>query len=133
MRIKEIQMANRGRPRSKPSEGLGDTIEKITEATGIKAAVKWLAGDDCGCEARKEKLNKIFRYSKPKCLTEDEHTWLSTWFQRNPHSVKPDEQKQLITIYNRVFGLKKQMTGCNSCIADINNRLKKVFEAYEAD
>ena len=133
MRIKEIQMAKRGRPRSKPSEGLGDTIEKITEATGIKAAVKWLAGDDCGCEARKEKLNQIFRYSQPKCLTEEEYNWLSTWYGRNLHSIRSEEQKQLIAIYNRVFGLKQQMTGCSSCIADVNNRLKKVFEAYEAD
>jgi hypothetical protein len=31
------------RTTKKKSEGLGDTIEKITEATGIKAAVKWLA------------------------------------------------------------------------------------------
>lgn len=126
-------MANRGRPRiTKPSEGLGDTIEKITTATGIKAAVKWLAGDDCGCEARKEKLNQLFRYSQPKCLTEEEYNWLTTWYGRNLHSIRPDEQKQLIAIYNRVFGLKQQMTGCSSCIADVNNRLKKVFEAYES-
>ena len=133
MRIKEIQMAKRGRPRSKPSAGLGDTIEKITEATGIKAAVKWLAGDDCGCEARKEKLNQIFRYSQPKCLTEEEYTWLANWYGRNLHSIRSEEQKQLIAIYNRVFGLKQQLTSCSSCIADVNNRLKKVFEAYEAD
>ena len=133
MRIKEIQMAKRGRPRSKPSEGLGDTIEKITEATGIKAAVKWLAGDDCGCEARKEKLNQLFRYSQPKCLTEDEYKWLANWYDRNLHSIRPEEQRQLIAIYNRVFGLKQQLTSCSSCIADVNNRLKKVFEAYEAD
>jgi hypothetical protein len=132
MRIKEIQMAKRGRPISKPSEGLGDTIEKITEATGIKAATKFIFGEDCGCEARKEKLNQLFRYSQPKCLTEDEHTWLSTWFGRNLHSIRSEEQKQLIAIYNRVFGLKQQMTGCSSCIADVNNRLKKVFESYES-
>ena len=124
-------MAKRGRPRSKPSEGLGDTIEKITEATGIKAAVKWLAGDDCGCEARKEKLNQIFRYSQPKCLTEEEYTWLATWYRRNLHSIRSEEQKQLIAIYNRVFGLKQQLTSCSSCIADVNNRLKKVYQAYE--
>lgn len=126
-------MANRGRPRiTKPSEGLGDTINKITEATGIKAAVKWLVGEDCGCEARKEKLNQLFRYSQPKCLTEEEYNWLTTWYGRNLHSIRPDEQKQLIAIYNRVFGLKQQMTGCSSCIADVNNRLKKVCEAYES-
>ena len=44
------------------SKGLGDTIEKVTEATGIKKVVKWLAGEDCGCDARKEKLNKLFKY-----------------------------------------------------------------------
>ena len=29
------------------SEGLGDTVEKITKATGIKKAVKFIAGEDC--------------------------------------------------------------------------------------
>ena len=48
-------------------EGLGDSIEAFTEATGIKAAVKFLAGEDCGCAERKKKLNQLFRYSKPEC------------------------------------------------------------------
>ena len=30
----------------KVSQGLGDTIEKVTEATGIKKAVKWAMGED---------------------------------------------------------------------------------------
>ena len=30
------------------SKGLGDTIEKVTKATGIKTVVKRVAGDDCG-------------------------------------------------------------------------------------
>ena len=47
------------------SKGLGDTIEKITEATGIKKVVEKVAGDGgCGCGKRKEKLNKIFPYKK---------------------------------------------------------------------
>jgi len=39
---------------------LGDSIEKITKKTGIKKAVGVLSkatGHDCGCSARKEKLN----------------------------------------------------------------------------
>jgi len=49
----------------KESKGLGDTIEKITEATGIKKAVKKITGDDdCGCKKRKDKLNKMFPYKK---------------------------------------------------------------------
>lgn len=42
------------------SQGLGDTIEKITTATGIKSAVENVAkavNKDCGCGARKEALN----------------------------------------------------------------------------
>jgi len=42
------------------SEGLGDTIEKITMATGIKKVVETIAHSvdaDCGCEERKKKLN----------------------------------------------------------------------------
>jgi hypothetical protein len=50
----------------KRSKGLGDTIEKITEATGIKKMVKKVAGDDCGCNKRKEKLNKLFPYKESK-------------------------------------------------------------------
>ena len=47
------------------SKGLGDTIEKITVATGVKKAVDSLftaSGKDCGCKKRKEKLNKMFPY-----------------------------------------------------------------------
>jgi sulfur relay (sulfurtransferase) DsrC/TusE family protein len=51
------------------SRGLGDTIERITTATGIKTIVKKVAKavgkDDCGCEARRNKLNKIFPYNNP--------------------------------------------------------------------
>tara|TARA_B100000941_G_C28282378_1_gene437189 strand:+ start:445 stop:603 length:159 start_codon:yes stop_codon:yes gene_type:complete len=47
------------------SKGLGDTIAKITKATGIKHVVETVSkatGKDCGCKKRQEKLNKIFPY-----------------------------------------------------------------------
>lgn len=49
------------------SKGLGDTIEKITTATGIKKVVSHIAkatGRDCGCGARKKVLNEKFPYNK---------------------------------------------------------------------
>lgn len=49
------------------SKGLGDTVEKITTATGIKRLVKTysnMTGKDCGCGKRKEALNKAFPYKK---------------------------------------------------------------------
>jgi len=61
----------------KASEGLGDTIAKVTEATGIKKAVKFIAGEDCGCDERQERLNRIFKYNKPECLNEDEYNYIA--------------------------------------------------------
>jgi hypothetical protein len=49
------------------SKGLGDTIERITKTTGIKRVVDTVSkatGKDCGCSARKEKLNKVFPYKQ---------------------------------------------------------------------
>ena len=43
-------------------EGLGDVVEVITKTTGIKKVVEAVSSKldvDCGCEERKEKLNKI--------------------------------------------------------------------------
>jgi hypothetical protein len=46
-------------------KGFGDTVEAITKATGIKTVVDKISkatGKDCGCDARKEALNKKFPY-----------------------------------------------------------------------
>jgi len=58
------------------SKGLGDTIAKITEATGIKRVVKAISNavdKDCGCNKRQETLNdpnllinKVFYNNKTK-------------------------------------------------------------------
>ena len=46
------------------SKGLGDTIEKVTKATGIKKVVKAVAGEDCGCPKRRDALNRAFPYKQ---------------------------------------------------------------------
>jgi hypothetical protein len=118
--------------KSQKAEGLGDVVEKITEATGIKKAVKWLAGDDCGCDERKEKLNNLFPSRwKADCLQEDEYKWLDNWFKLNKSIMKPTEQKEMLAIYNRVFNARQQFTTCSSCLRDIMNRMRKVYETYE--
>ena len=51
----------------KKSKGLGDTIEKITKATGIKKvvdAVSKVTKKPCNCGKRKDNLNKLFPYNK---------------------------------------------------------------------
>ena len=49
----------------KEDKGLGDTIERITTATGFKKTVDTISkatGKDCGCKKRKAKLNEMFKY-----------------------------------------------------------------------
>ena len=53
---------------SQESKGLGDTIDKITTATGIKKVVHAVTKavgkeDDCGCEERRKRMNKAFPYN----------------------------------------------------------------------
>ena len=47
------------------SRGLGDSVEKFTKATGIKKVVDTVArvtGGGCGCNKRKDALNRVFPY-----------------------------------------------------------------------
>jgi hypothetical protein len=113
------------------STGLGDSIEKITEATGIKAAVKFIAGEDCGCDQRKDKLNKLFNYNKPNCLTEEEYNFLADFYSQPRNVISGLDKQQLLTIYNRVFNANKRMTSCSACMRNIYSKLKEYFEAYQ--
>jgi hypothetical protein len=47
-------------------KGLGDVVAKVTEVTGIAAAVKAIVGDDCGCAARRDALNAMFPFQTGK-------------------------------------------------------------------
>lgn len=112
------------------SKGLGDDIEKITEATGIKKLVKFIAGEDCGCDERKNKLNKIFRHNKLECLNEEEYDYLTEFFAKNKNVLNNQEIKKLYEISNRVFNKKNKPSSCSSCIRTTVLRLKKLVDAY---
>lgn len=116
------------------SEGLGDTIEKIAKKTGIDKVVNFIAGEDCGCDKRKEAMNKLFRYKKPLCLTEQEYETLDDILNR-PHvkrmrSLKHSEQTELLKISNRIFRTLRPVTSCNSCGRELVKDLTKVYESY---
>tara|TARA_R110000787_G_scaffold113022_3_gene222018 strand:+ start:16 stop:195 length:180 start_codon:yes stop_codon:yes gene_type:complete len=53
----KIQTINRSR-------GFGDTVEKFTRATGIKKVVDTVTKGGCGCDKRKDSLNRMFPYKK---------------------------------------------------------------------
>ena len=115
------------------SEGVGDTVAKITKATGIEKAVNTVFdvfGLDCGCDSRKKVLNHIFPYQKPLCLTEDEYNYLSERIGKINQVTVP-EQKELLVIYNRVFKDNRELTSCSSCFLNgVWKKLERVFKEY---
>ena len=104
--------------------------DEATE-TGIKKLVKFIAGEDCGCDERKKKLNELFPYRKISCLNEDEFNVLDTFFGKNTAEIAPSDQHELLKVYNRVLNIKREPTSCSSCWRDIINQLKKVYKEYK--
>lgn len=122
----------------KESIGLGDFVDKITKATGIKKVVEWLAGEDCGCEERKQKMNKVFhlRDRKVRCLKEHEYRILSEYFGDGlrPRKMTTQMKPILIPIYNRVFRMRYRLdTTCESCKQTMLNGLHQIFKYYMED
>ena len=114
------------------SEGAGDTVAKITKATGIDKLVKFVAGEDCGCDERKDKLNKIFNYKKLQCIPEDDYVYLTDFFALAKGKVNHNQKVRMIEIYNFAFNAnEKTTTSCSPCIAGIVNKLKKYLEVYK--
>lgn len=111
-------------------KGVGDTVEKFTEITGVKKLVKWVAGEDCGCDERKEKLNKALPYYKPECLTEEEYNALDKWFSAPRNQVSHSWQVKLLGIYNRVFKQERKPSSCSSCVKEVIYDLEKLFKTY---
>ena len=119
--------------------GIGDVVEKITKATGIKKAVEWLAnGKDCGCDKRKEKLNELdikFRLD-PNCMVESEYNWFTKYLERHQdnHYTKPDVY-ELVRFYARVFRIRpKVCANCNGGVKSMQNivsDLKIIYSTYE--
>jgi hypothetical protein len=122
--------------RVEKSVGLGDTIDKITKTTGIKAVVKKvseLTGWDCGCEERKETLNKLFPYVKPNCLIEEDFNYLKDLFSTVLNELTINQQYEIRALYERVFGVKLDNSNCASCWRDTLEELKKVYNAHLDD
>ena len=115
------------------SKGLGDTIAKITKATGIDKVAKFVLGEDCGCDERKEKLNKLFPYAKPKCLTEDEFKTLDTYFEKNTDTLTSEEQLSFIAINNRVLEQNLVPSSCASCLRDLVSKVRIIYNEYKEE
>jgi len=120
----------------KKSEGLGDTIEKITKATGIKKVVEWLSnGKDCGCDERKKWLNEHARY-KSECMVESEYIWFTEYLTRhNEKSYSKGDVLELVRLYRRLFKIRMNpCVNCNSGIRTMKRIVRDiniVYKSYE--
>jgi aldehyde:ferredoxin oxidoreductase len=118
------------------SKGLGDTISKISKATGIKKIVDTVAeatNSSCGCDERQSLLNKWFPYKGS--LTEQEHLFLKNFFDKyNGTTIQSyAERDELLAISNRVFNKKDTPSNCSRCVKQMVANLRKEFQKYETN
>jgi hypothetical protein len=124
---------------TKPSQGLGDDIEKITEATGIKKVVELFTpeGKDCGCEKRKEKLNKMFPKNKPNCFNQEQfEDWTSASKEiEETNTISAETQNKIIFYLRMILNMSVSANNCKSCSPSIWKRyismLNDVASTYE--
>lgn len=133
------------KPRKPKSEGLGDTIAKITEATGLKKVVEaWEAktGKDCGCEERRVKLNKLIKYARTiNCMTLSQY---DRWTveraiiaeQTKKNVILMPQLTAIYEIHRAVYGLPLEMP-CMTCTKSYKlwlsmvEQLEAIWKSYE--
>lgn len=122
---------------SAADKGLGDKVEMVTEALGIKAVVEAVSekiGKDCGCVARKSILNKLFPSRKLNDLLIEDYDYLKEYFSTKKTSVSSVVQRELVFIYNRIFNAKRKAgSGCPPCVANMIDELKRIYERAAAN
>ena len=124
------------------TEELGDKVEKVFEYTGVKALVKYVFGEDCGCDERKENLNLLSKSIKEKLayaftskvspLTLSEYEYLESVIKTNPRVLDVNQQARFLEIYNRVFRATMKPTGCQDCWRTIYGNLRQLVKIYNA-
>ena len=124
--------------RPRKSRGVGDTVEKVTKATGVKKVVDTIAkvtGKDCGCNKRKEFLNRTFPYinQEKACMNQEQiefyERFKKDYLSKKQSSVqiKGDDFKALIDLYNTVF--QTNIKGCSGCqLNAYTDKLEKVYQ-----
>ena len=131
MRKKKLDKTQKKNTENTKARGLGDTVEKVFKKTGIDKVAKFILGEDCGCDKRRDTLNRLFPYNKPECLNEDEFNYLDTYFKAKSNVISAETQDKLLVIYNRVFHENKQATSCSSCFRnELHNKLERVYIEY---
>ena len=114
------------------SKGLGDKIAAVTKATGIEKVVKTFFGEDCGCDERRDRLNKMFPSRSITQMDEGQYTFFKDVLQpayRGHQTLKGKDSDFFYQMYNDIFGKNQKKTKCTSCNKNMYIELLKVYES----
>ena len=127
----KTQSTKQSKPRKrilkKTPKGLGDTVEALIPEV-VKEVVNKIAGEDCGCDKRKDWLNKRFPYFKP-LSDQDKKLWVEVLAPALRKDVLTmGHQELLIDMYERTYRKRHKKTRCGSCVKDRMLELEKAYE-----
>ena len=116
--------------------GLGDVIEVITKVTGIKALVKAVAGEFCGCEERREMLNNLLPRGRKQVrgMTKEEHTEYGSFIDtRKAGRLEKEEVQYLFSMYTKIYNRKWAKVRCTQCAlaGRVKEAMADLDRAYE--
>ena len=119
----------------KPAKGLGDKVEAVFKATGIAAVVKAVTpkGKDCGCEGRKEILNKMFPDNPPNCMNDEQYKAWGEASQviKDRAIISKEHQALIIELTKSILNMSISSDSCKSCGASVWMRyIKKLDKVY---
>ena len=113
------------------NQGLGDKVAAITKATGIEKIVKTFFGDDCGCDERRDRLNKMF--SRPvKMMDSAQRKFFEEEIMaryKKSQSLTRHVGDAFYKLYEELLNKKKSRTTCASCNKNMYIELLKIYES----
>lgn len=90
------------------AKGVGDLIEKTMKRTGAKRLVSFLF-KDCGCDERRDQLNKKFPLVK---ITDEQKERIRLLFDRPGTTLERGQSVEMYSLYNEIFGTRRKPCNC---------------------
>ena len=124
----------------KLQKGMGDQIEALTEATGIKKIVDGAAkllNKDCGCKKRKDAMNSIdiplLRLKVVREPSEADIDEIYSLISADYKTFDRPTRERIERMRSKIFNVRYSVLSCLSCGKIMQKRLlelKRVFDAY---
>lgn len=111
----------------KDIKGAGDVVEVVAKKLGFKK------GEDCGCDKRKQLLNKVIRWKPVRCFTEDQYNqWTAFRNRKKKNQVTHQEQLLIQELCHDLFARAvKPCSHCGSQFKSYINMIDKFYESYQ--